>query len=108
MKLKLLLALLLLFGIVSCSQSVDPKIKKALIRGHSGTCLPTIQAQVAKAGKDSQSQEVVAIIKKYCSCLGHKYFDDFTIEDHEWLKNNGSLPPRVAAKRSQYQIQCSE
>lgn len=52
--------------------------------------------------------DVITSIKEYCSCLGHKYFDNFTKEDNQWLIKNGSLPPRIASKRSQYQMQCWE
>jgi hypothetical protein len=94
--------------ISACSQTLDPKIKAALIKGHSGTCLPTIAAQIANLGLDAQSEDSIAGIKEYCSCVGHKYFDDFTIEDNQWLESKGSLPPRIAAKRSQYQMECSD
>jgi len=103
-----LLSLIFVLIITSCSQSIDQKIKSALIKGHSDSCLPTIQAQFTKSGLDSQSDDIISSIKKYCSCLGHKYFDDFTKDDNQWLNNNGSLPPRIAAKRSQYQMQCSD
>lgn len=104
---KLLNPILLLI-ITSCSQSIDQKTKSALIKGHSGTCIPTIQSQYTKMGLDSQSADVISSIKAYCSCLGHKYFDNFTKEDNQWLIKNGSLPPRIASKRSQYQMQCWE
>ena len=103
-----LLSLTFLLIITSCSQSIDQKTKSALIKGHSGTCIPTIQTQYTKMGVDSQSTEVITSIKEYCSCLGHKYFDNFTKEDNQWLIKNGSLPPRIASKRSQYQMQCWE
>lgn len=95
-------------AISACSPSLDPKIKDALIKGHSGTCLPTLQAQIANMGLDSQSEDSIAGLKEYCSCVGHKYFDNFTIEDNQWLESKGSLPPRIAAKRSQYQMECSD
>lgn len=95
------------FTISACSPSLDPKIKAALVKGHSGTCLPTLQAQFASMGLDTQSPGSIAEIKEYCSCVGHKYFDNFTIEDNQWLESRGSLPPRIAAKRAQYQMECS-
>ena len=96
-----------ILAISACAPTLDPKIKDTLIEAHSGTCIPTIQSQIAEMGLESQSNETTKEIGEYCSCLGHKYFDDFTIEDNQWVTTNFSLPPHIDATRSDYQMLCS-
>ena len=81
------------------AEEVSDDIKEALIEGHLGSCFPTIKSQLEKGYPKSK-------IESYCLCLGKAYFNEFSLEDYEYLTKYSKLPPTIDKKRNILQIKC--
>ena len=86
--------------------ALNPELIVELKRGYTETCVPTIVQQLKSIGYDNAPE----FAKRYCECLGTLYFNDFTRDEYDEMRNNsgGELPRRVAENRKELQEYCAE
>jgi hypothetical protein len=75
-------------------------------KGFLLTCEPTIKSQLERAGVLGLISSTQRI--KYCTCVGIKIFDDFSMREVKSFQKSGELPLRKKNARSGYSNECSD